>query len=288
MSVDANGQAEAIATLPAYAGDELAALAPGELLDLMFADEDRVPRAVIDACARHGDRMVEALEQLDAPYHPEEEALGAWWLNLHAVMILGLIPTEAAGLLALRFLRLADEVGDEDLQDWLAGYWSDFLANKPRTVIEAAREVWTDRSLGWYTRANVLDAVVAAAERRGPEALDEELDRLAVAAADETEDWEVRVSCAQTLLDFPRPRHRPLLQDFASRLEELASRQGGLGAAFRAGDVDKAYAEGDSPEWRWHNDPWKFYRPEEIAERRARWARGEGKEENPYDGPAIA
>lgn len=280
--------ADGITTLPSYSEEQLAALTPDGLLDLMYNDEDRVPRAVIDACARHGDRMVEALEVLDGPYDPDEEEPGAWWADLHAVMVLGLIPTEAAGLLAVRMMRLAAEMEDGDLQEWLSGYWPALFANKPDTVLPALRGIGADRRLDWYVRANALDPLVAAAERRGPEALDEELDRMAHVAADEQEDWEVRLSCAQLLLDFPRTRHRALLDDLASRQEDV-------GATFRADDVARAYAVGDEPEWRRFEDPWEFYRPEAIAERQERWAREaaelddfeEGDDSFPFEEPYV-
>ncbi len=64
-----------------------------------------------------------------------------------------------------------------------------------------------DRLLDWYIRANAVDPIVAAAERRGREALDEALAWVASIAADKEEDLEVRLSCGNTLLDFPRERH---------------------------------------------------------------------------------
>lgn len=120
QDADVDRVADRFPALRSYSAEQLAALTPGGLLDLMYQDGGRVPRAVIDACARHGDRMVEALEVLDGPYDPDEEEPGAWSAKLHAVMVLGLVPTEAAGLLAVLIMRPAAEMEDCDLQDWLA------------------------------------------------------------------------------------------------------------------------------------------------------------------------
>jgi len=265
-----------MAALPSYAEEHLAGLEPAALIDLMRGDEDRVPRAVIDTCARRGDAMAAALQDLAARSWAEREAPGAWWLRLHAVMILGLIPSEQAGVLLVRLMRRMSEAGDDSLQDWLAGDWPALFANKPDAVLPALRELCADRGLHWYIRTNAADPVVALAERRGPEALDEALAWVARIAADEEEDWDMRLSCGNTLLDFPRRQYRSLLED-------LAERQNGFGGYFSQDDVERAYAAlEDAPDWRGRDDPWSFYRPEAIAARQQRWAR-EDAEENEDD-----
>jgi len=123
-------------------------------------------------------------------------------------MILGLIPSEQAGLLLVRFMRRMAEAGDDNLQDWLAGDWPALFANKPATVLPALRELCADRTLDWYIRTNAVDPIVAAAERRGPEALDEALA------------WVARI--------------------------DLAKEQAGFGMHFSSEDVTQAYAAGPS------------------------------------------
>ena len=83
--------------LPDYTAEELAELSPAKLTDIIIEDEDRTPRNVIDECAQRGVAMTEYLQQLD-----EDDFLwslddgldgdGVWWLRLHTVMMLGLIP----------------------------------------------------------------------------------------------------------------------------------------------------------------------------------------------------
>lgn len=262
-----NPSSESVGALPAHGADRLASLDPPALLELMRFNEDRVSRAVIDACASRGDEMTAALGTIAESAWLEHEEPGTWWLRLHAVMILGLIPSEPAGLLLVRFMRRMEEADDNDLQDWLSGYWPALFANKPDNVLPALREVCGDRTLDWYIRANAVDAVVAAAERRGREALDEALDWVARIAADEAEDLELRLSCGHTLLDFPRECHRALIV-------QLEKRDAGFGKHFTVEDIEGAYATGkDSPEWRGRGNPWSFYTPEAIAERQERRAR---------------
>jgi len=252
----------------------------------MVRDEDRVPRGVIDGCALRGEEMVECLRGIleDDRHWSEERSSGEWWLSLHAAMILGLIASERAGLLLVEFMRSLAREEDDNLQDWLAGYWPALFRNKPEPAGEAARVLCADRSLDWYVRAQGADVVVAAGERHGAEALDRTLDWLAGIAADEQEDWTMRLALGNVLLDFPRARYRALLDD-------LAARQSGMSVHFAAEDVTRAYAAGeDKPSWKRFEDPWKFYTLSAIRSRQDRWAkedaeaeRREGPEEDGFE-----
>jgi len=260
--------------LPAYSSERLASLGLSELIELMIADEDRVPRDVIDECARRGDEMAQHLGGLllDDEHWKEGLSDGEWWLRLHAVMILGRIASERAGLRLVELMRRMSMEDDKNLQGWCSGYWPALFANKPESVLPALRALSQDRTMDWYIRANAIGPVIAAADRQGEGALDAALEWLAGIAADEQEDWEVRLSAGNTLLDFPRARHRPLL-------DELAARQSVLGAHFCAKDVSKASSgvEQQKP-WERFDDPWKFYTPESIAARQERWQEEEAQE----------
>ena len=278
-----------IPPLPSYADDDLAKLEPQALIGRLVADEDRAPRNLIDAAARRGDAMVAALAgHLGEHWHDDEP--GEWWLRLHAAMILGLIPGERSGASLVDLLRrvVADE--DDALQDWLAGAWPALFANKPSAVIALLRALCTDRDVDWYGRANALDAVVAAAQREDAAALDEALDWVAGLAADASEDWSMRRCCGDMLLDFPRPRHRPLVDEFA-RGRRVAGDPS-------SEDVAQAFARGtDEPDWKRFDDPWDFYTAEAIAERQQRWAEEDAREkgddtpgdpdEDAFDAPPL-
>lgn len=267
MSVFREPNVNETTVLPAYSEEDLARLDPAALVALMVRDEDRVPRNVIDACAARGDAMVTQLRGLLDPGHwADDRSHGEGWVLLHAIMILGLIPGEDAGLALAGFMRRMAEEEDYDLQDWLAGYWPALFANKPDSVVAALRALCEDRSLDWYIRANAAEPVIAGAERSGAHALDEALAWAAKLAADEEEDWSLRLCLGNTLLDFPREEYRPLL-------ENLAGRQTRQDRHFSREEVRQAYSgEESEPEWRDWQDPWAFYAPEAIARRQERWA----------------
>jgi len=261
---------------------DLARLDPTALLNLMIRDEDRVPREVIDACAARGEAMVEALAPvIEGPWHPDD-ALGKWWLRLHAAMILGRIPGERAGMLQARLLRRIHDENDDDLLDWLSGWWPMLFAEHTPPVIERLWKIAEDRGLDGRLRVEALSTVVAAAERSGPAALDEALGRVAGIASNPREDWETRLYAGTLLVDFPRERHRALV-------ESLARRQRRPGLYFGPDEVAQAYMNRiDEPEWRRFADPWQFYEPEKIAARQARPAQeaaasGE-REDEAFDG----
>ncbi len=253
-------------TLPAYSSEDLAKLSPAELIGTVIEDEDRVPRNVIDECARRGDEMTEHLGMLhdDDFLWSDDASDGVWWLRHHAACIFGLIPSEQAGLKLVELMRhLAQE--DDDMQDWLGGYWPALFLNKPHSVLPALIALCEDSEIDEYMRANAVGTVIAASARQGGEPLEQALAWVAGMANDEDDDWDFRVSAASLLLYFPREQYRPLLED-------LAEQQGGFMAYFSIEEVQNAYAgKHFPPEWERFTDPWEFYEPDAITQRQIRW-----------------
>lgn len=253
--------------LPVYTAEELAKHDVSELIRLMSGDEDRVPRNVIDECARRGEDMLDRLAGLvddDAAWEEDDEP-GEWWLWLHAVMILGLMEGERAGLLLVQYMRRMDQQDDDNLQEWFSGHWPALFRNKPEDVLQAVRALCEDRELGWFIRTDAVDVVLVAATGRGEGALDQTLDWLAGIAAEKTEDPDIRGLIGTKLLDNPRLRFRPLLK-------ELAEHETDLGTMFTVEEIEQAYADpatGYRPVR--SEEPWGFYTPESIQKRQDRW-----------------
>ena len=262
-------------TLPHHENEALAAMSAPDLIRLLTRDEDRVPRTVIDECTRRGETFVELLRDVLAQgrgWEIERED-GEWWLLLHAVMILGLMPSESAGLLLTQYMRRMDEEDDDSLQDWFSANWAALFRNKPASTLPAIRALCEDQELDWYIRSEAVETVIAFAHAEGGQSFDAALDWAAGIAADENEDWDLRIVTGNTLLDFAPARHRTLL-------ENLASRQFGLGGVFSEDCVAKAYAsERREIQWERFTDPWAFYTPEAIAARQQRRLREDEEDE---------
>lgn len=252
--------------LPFYDDAELARLDEAALIECLRRDGDRVPRNLIDACAARGDTMIQALRQLlDSPQIQASTDEGDWWMTLHAAMVAGLIPTDAAGALLVELLRRI-ETEDDDMPDWLAGYWPALFANKPLTVVVPLRALVESADSGTFCTSQAADAVVRLACRESEEQREAALDWIAGLAGDERRELDDRLGFCFTLLDYPRDRHRPLL-------EKMARLQRGWGKDFDMKNIEQAFAQGrDDPEWERFTDPWKFYEPEEIETRQRRWA----------------
>ena len=263
--------------LPSYSDTKLAELSPSKLADLLIEDHDRAPRNVIDACARCGDAMTEYLRQLheddflwnEYDDDPEDIATGKWWLRLHTAMILGLIPGEQAGLLLVELMRRMSQE-DDDLQDWLAGYWPALFLNKPGSAQPALRALCEDKNVDWYIRANAIETVISSAAKQETAVLEQALVWLAGIVTNEDEDWDLRLLAGNTLLDYPRAEYRALL-------ENMADRQHGLGKQFDRGCIQKAYSETTTKPERF-TDPWGFYEPDAIILRQIRWKEEDDRE----------
>ncbi|MFW5454198.1 YecA family protein [Thioalkalivibrio sulfidiphilus] len=253
--------------LPTYEDETLAALDPPRLVALLVCDQDRVPLNLIDACVAHGDGILEALlEAMGEPYPIEEGEDGLWWLSYHAAMIAGRLPSREAGTFLIDLMHRLEATGDENMMEWLTGYWPTLFANKPEDLAEPLRVLAEHCGYDLYTRTNAADTVLSLHAREDGARLEEAIDWLAGIVAEEEQDWGTRLCLCSTLLDFPRERHRPLI-------ESLERRQEGFGKHFDQRDIERAYGAGaDAPDWERFRDPWAFYRPAAISKRQLRWA----------------
>jgi hypothetical protein len=245
-----------------------------ELIASIVRDEDRVPRATIDECARGGAAMIDALREVVGPEAEWEDCPcdGHWWLRLHAAFILGLMDDAAAGNLLVDLMRRLANGDDESLEDWLSGYWPALFCNKPDSVLSVVDVFAHEAHAEPWLRPNAVEVLLAAARRQGPEALDACLARVADQIAGESGNVEARSLVASSLLDFPRPAHRKLL-------ENLAALQKGGYPVFGLQDIKVAYAGPDKPSWLQFDNPWEFYSPEKIEERQKRWEDEDRKRE---------
>lgn len=265
--------------IPVFDPDTLSHAPVGDLLDLLIEHGDRVPRTLFDACVARGEDMVAALADFYVrPDAPDERDI--WWMELHAMFLLGAIPGEAAGRLLIDALRRADREEDSSLLEWVADDMAWLFANKPPAIIELVRELVQDRSASWLVRCEAVDAVVAAGLAAGPAELDAALDWLAGLVADTSDAPDFRLLAASNLLDFPRQRHRALLDAKAAEQETGPL----FGRVFGSDDVAHSFADAtDAPRWERRGEPWMFYDEAAILARQERWREEDARALNMAD-----
>ncbi len=264
--------------LPEWSEAALQAMSPGELIDCLIASDAQVPSSLIEACASRGSDMVEALRKhLDVPWEDDVTA-GEYWLRLHACMILGRMPEEGAGFFLNDCIRRMSGKEDSDLLDWFAGRWQALYANKPATVLTGLREFAVDRTANWYGRVGAIEALLVLARHHGAPALETALEWAAGIAGDEAEDWDLRISVADLLLDHPRASYRPLL-------EAMATGPNSTSFFFDMDEIAKVYArQRDALPRERSADPWSFYAPEKVRERQQERAQADEQADEQADG----
>lgn len=261
--------------LPTYSQQHLETLDKQQLIELMIQNDDRVPRNVIDESAKRGDSMAELLAERVQRDGYDDLDDGQWWMRLHAIMILGLMEGQKAADALLCYFEIFEKNKNDDLQDWLDGYYTALGQNKPQRYFDQLKDKCLKESISLYVKTSYTQALVARAQQQGEQPLEDMLDWVVerVKADDEDEDYRIMLA-GSILLDMPRQRYRTLL-------EELAKQQTGLGAYFGMNDIELSYNDANNrPEWERFSDPWDFYSPKEISARQKRWAEESNLEDN--------
>jgi len=126
-----------------------------------------------------------------------------------------------------------------------------------------SRTAFVDRRNGMFLRIEAAETLMDLAMRRGEEEVDALLDRMAAFATDRSDDFDVRMSAAQLLIDSPRERHRTFLEEIC-RNEDTSDH-------FTARDIEYSFGQvGHVAPVRDVEDPLLFYTEEAIQERQRR------------------
>jgi hypothetical protein len=235
---------------------------PAALLEAMRPCDNRVPQELFAAAAAQGEAM---LDTLSAYLGRNEQEDDGSWLLLHAFHLAGVIAGETAGRLLLRLLRRLAALDEGAYLDWADGSLTDAFIGRPQCVLDEARRMAASPAEDQYLRSHLVDGLVGAAWRTGPEALEAALDWVAVLARTAHEsDPEFGHLLACSLLDYPRERHRALLESWAAAQagEHWTIR------IFLPPEVEAAFMHGaDKPPPSHHRAIGEYYSPEAVARR---------------------
>ncbi len=262
-------------TLPHFSAEQLETMTEQELFALLIGHEDRVPMEVIDACAERGAAIVPLLAAhlSDECNWSDDADLRDWWALHHAIMILGRIPGKASAQAQMEGFRRTTLDSNNAMSDWLSGYWPRLTGIHSAHIADAMLLIAGDNEIDWYPRVQAIDCLLYVAKEKSDAELESALDTISTWVADDSADPDFRFMAAGKLLDFPRERHRPLLESIVEKQKQESDGP----VAFSDDDIVRAFDRGDEPSWLQFDNPWEFYEPEQIRQRQERWMREDTK-----------
>ncbi len=246
-----------------------ASMSDAALCDLLFSEEDRLPRVAVDEFLRRGvgmaPRLIEILDD-DA----WEEELPAFWAPVHAAYILAAMRPKGGVEAIVRALVNADVHDVEwvfDKARWL-------LASFGPSALAHLRDVARDPAAPEYVRIWVSEGIAQIGlEHAG--CREEAASLLRSLARDVSAPPDVRTFAASELLDFLIPEDRKLL---------LAAADGEI---FTKESVEQAFQQGHA-HLREPLDWLSFYDESEIQQRQAQWAQEAEHSHGPVEDEPVA
>ena len=241
------------------------------LIELLFSQEDRLPRPAVDEILSRGAALTTALIATAIDPRNWNAPRPAWWAPVHATFILGSIDDPIGDPALFWAMRDAEAFA----YDWISTAMPAILGRRGRRVRDGLCKIGADRSEGGGLRAVALQALAAttledAAEKDGAFAL------VGRVFCDASEERRLRGAAGKVLLDFHVGAYRDALDAFAR--EEHGRRYDTAIEVprFSQDDVARAFARPGASDW-YRRDWLSFYDAEQIAARQARWAREDGE-----------
>ena len=260
------------ATLKGKGGEGLRRLANEELIDLLFSEEDRLPRAAIDEVIRRGGEIVPLLSEVVMDRMAWTDGLPEWWAPVHATYALGSIGTKETLVPLLAALRWSDAYDNE----WVTEDLPSILGFLGPVAYDALVALVDDRSAGWSARSIAMDALGSHA-LRFPEKEEEVMVLLGSVIRDRTEEFGAMRSAAFVLIDFRRADYRDDLMGLAEDEVRHQQQHPDYRPAFTPADVERDLGLPKLAMDAYIRDWLGFYSTEEIARRQQRWDHEDGR-----------
>lgn len=252
-----------------HAAQNPQSLSDEQLLDLIQTSKDTVSSQIVDECVHRQDTMLQPLcaHLTDDSNWCDDADEEQWWALVHGVYILGKMTGEQAANVLLQVMQRKAVYPEDSIWEWVDDYWPALLANKLEFAVTGLNQIALDASLTGEVRYPALQCLLFDACINHPQQLENIIDFTAEIVQSVPGGDESRYLLASLLLNFPRGRHRQLLNRLVKGQRNLVFEH------FNREDVSDAFANGDIPEWERFSDPWWFYLPGQIAQRQLRWRR---------------
>lgn len=237
-----------------------------ELIDLLFREEDRIPRSIADEIIKRGTEISPSLSDIVMDKILWIAPLPEWWAPVHATYLMGSIGGQEVLDPLLAALRWADAFENE----WVTEDLPSILGSLGNISYHPLMKIIGDRSAGWSARSIAMDALGSEA-MRSPNLEEDIMAALGRILNDTTDETGSRRSAAYVLLDFRRSDFRDALIDFADAEEEQQRQQPDYKPAFTARDVANDLTMPRSGEEFYMHNWLEFYNDDEIIRRQRHW-----------------
>ncbi len=254
-----------------------------ELVDLLFTQEDRLPRGVIDEIVRRGTEIVPMLAEIVMDRTVWTAELPDWWAPVHATYALGAIGGQESLIPLMAALRWADAYDNE----WITEDLPSILGALGDLSYDSLLALVRDRSAGWSARSIAMDALGSQA-LRFPQREEEAMSLLGKILHDRTEEHGARRSAAFVLLDFRRADYKDDLLALSYSEVRWQQQYNDYVPAFTPDDVSRDLNSSRCATDIYVRDWLLFYDPAEVLRRQERWAAEDRKQRPEFQQPTTS
>jgi len=245
-----------------------------ELLNLLYNEEDRLERVVVDEIVHRGDRFVPLLSEIVSNQFSWTKDSPGWWAVVHATNILGAIGTQPTVIPLLRAVRWADAYDC----DWVTETLPSMFGRIGPMAIAPLKAVASDQTSGCFCRGMAMDGLAMIAWRH-PETKKEISVFIHRIFKNEEDDEETRQSAGDVLLDLKCEEYKDDLLAFGKIEEDRKRSNQFYNAHFFPKDVERDLCYTEARIVGRERDWLTFYDTEEIQERQLRWKKDAVEEE---------
>lgn len=247
------------------------------LVNLLFTDEDRLPRAAVDEFIRRGERMIEPLSQIVLEESNWDKDRPEFWAPIHAVFILGAIGAQEAVSPLITAIKWSVEYD----VDWVFEAFPAIFGKIGMPAIEDLRQFVQDKEQDWYVRTIALQGL-ASITLKNPGVADEIFSYINSFCTDIHEDMNLRIQAADILLDFVRSEYKEPLLAICREERSFREKEPFPIVSFDAEDVERIFSANEKNIAFYSRNWLSFYDEEHIRRRQERW-KEEAKKETEED-----
>lgn len=243
--------------------------------DLLFTEDDRLPKAAVDEFVKRGDRMVGPLAEIvGCDFHWSGD-IAELWAVIHSVFILGVIGNEETVKPLLKSLRFSAAYDC----DWVTEPLPSIFGKIGIKAIEGLKLITSDYTTEWFTRTLAIEGL-AAITITNPEIEKDIFAFIGAIFCNETEDKDVRAQAGHILLDFQKEEFKAALFGFGRDERRLKNNNLSYPMNFDEESVRQAFNSSEMNSRCYKYDWLIFYDENEIRKRQERWEKEAAEEES--------